>query len=60
MYSHLAVSEFVFGQANRRLIDFVANVTLVFAGIRTVLRVRLHVVFKFRSRFAIFVAVRAV
>lgn len=45
MYSHLAVSEFVFGQANRRLIDFVANVTLVFAGIRTVLRVRLHVVF---------------
>lgn len=52
--------EFVFGQADRRLIDLVANVALVFAGVRTVLRMGLHVVFQFRSRFAILVTVRAV
>lgn len=57
--AYLAVSEFVFGQADRCLIDFIANVTLVFADVRTVLRMRFHVIFQFRSRFTIFVTISA-
>lgn len=57
---YLAVSEFVFGQADRGLIDLVADVTLVLPDVRTMLRVCFHVVFQLRSRFAVFVAVRTV
>lgn len=54
------MSEFVFGQADRRLIDLVADVTLVLPDVRTVLRVGFHVVFQLRSRLAVLVAVRTV
>lgn len=57
---YLAVSKFVFGQADRRLIDLVADVTLVLPDIRTVLRVCFHVVFQLRPRLAVLVAVRTV
>jgi len=49
----------VFGQADGGLIDFVTNVALVFSDIRTVLRMRLHVVLQLCSRFTVFVAIRA-
>lgn len=51
--------EFVFGQADCGLIDFVTNVALVLSDIRTVLRMRLHVVLQLCSRFAVFVAISA-
>lgn len=53
------MSEFVFGQADRGLIDLVANVALVLSDVRAVLRMGLHVVLQFRSRFAVLVAIRA-
>lgn len=49
----------MFGQADRGLIDFVANVALVFSEVRTVLRMSLCVILQFGSGFAIFIAIRA-
>jgi hypothetical protein len=51
--------EFVFGQADRGLVDLVTNVTLVFSDVRTVLRMGFHMIFQLRSRFAVLVAIRA-